>query len=216
MTPPPPVVFHHPFSMLMAGPSKSGKSFFTVNLLQHMHYIKPTPTRIMWCYGEKNEQQFKNIALACGSINIEFIEGIPCIQDITPDERNLIIVDDLMDDAGKSKIISNLFTKGSHHRNLSVILIVQNLFHHGPRMRDISLNANYIVLFKNPRDSRQIVSLNLQIYPNDKGYLTSAYRQATSRPHGYLIIILTQRALDTERLVTGIFPPEFPFMFIPE
>jgi hypothetical protein len=170
----------------------------------------------MWCYGERNELQFENISTTCGGINIEFIEGIPCIQDITPNERNLIIIDDLMDDAGKSTMISNLFTKGSHHRNLSVILIVQNLFHQGRHMRDISLNANYIVLFKNPRDSRQIVSLSSQIYPNSTGYLTSAYKQATERPHGYLIINLTQNASDTQRLVTGIFPPEFPYMFIPK
>lgn len=210
------MVFHHPFSMLIAGPSKSGKSVFTTNLLQRIHYIQPSPKRIIWCYGERNQQQFDNITTACLDVEIEFIEGIPDMSDIRPDERNLIIVDDLMDDAGKSSTVSNLFTKGSHHRNLSVILIMQNIFHQGRHMRNISLNANYIILFKNPRDSRQVVSLANQIYPTNSIYLTSAFKQATDRPHGYLIIDLTQYAVDTHRLITGIFPPEFPCMFIPK
>ena len=44
-------------------------------------------------------------------------------------ERNLILFDDQMIDASKDKRIVNLFNRGSHHRNLSVIYIVQNLSH---------------------------------------------------------------------------------------
>jgi hypothetical protein len=65
-------------------------------------------------------------------------------------QRNLIVLDDLMAQSGKDKRISDLFTKGSHHRNLSIVYIVQNIFHQGKEMRNISLNAHYIVLFKSP------------------------------------------------------------------
>ncbi len=88
---------------------------------------------------------------------IEFNEGIP--EDIDePDyldvsQRNLIIVlDDLMAQSGKDKRIADIFTRGSHHRKLLVIYIVQNIFHQGKKMRNISLNAHYIVLFKSARD----------------------------------------------------------------
>jgi hypothetical protein len=40
-----------------------------------------------------------------------------------------------MDEADQR--VASLFTKKSHHRNISVMYIVQNLFHH----RTISLNA---------------------------------------------------------------------------
>ena len=43
-----------------------------------------------------------------------------------PETRNLFIVDDMMGE--KDAIIAKLFTKKSHHRNLSVIYIVQNFF----------------------------------------------------------------------------------------
>ena len=87
---------------------------------------------------------------------IEFIQGIP--EDIDePDylnvsQRNLIVLDDLMAQSGEDKRIADVFTKESHHRNLSVIYIVQNIFHQRKEMRNISLNAHYIVLFKSPRD----------------------------------------------------------------
>ena len=61
-----------------------------------------------------------------------------------------------MAQSGADKRISDLLKKGSHHRNLSVIYIVENIFHEGRESRNISLNAHYIVLFKSPRDKQQI------------------------------------------------------------
>ena len=67
--------------------------------------------------------------------NVEFVKGIP--SDLEQDtffdinKRNLMVVDDQMENAGWDKRIVNLFTRGSHHHNLSVIYIVQNLFHQG-------------------------------------------------------------------------------------
>ena len=74
--------------------------------------------------------------------------GIPILTDVN--KRNLIVFDDQMIDASKDKRIVNLFIRGSHHPNLSVIYIVQNLFHQGNGNRSISLNSHYLVLFKNP------------------------------------------------------------------
>ena len=54
--------------------------------------------------------------------HIEFIKGIPRAleQDSYFDvnKQNLIVFDDQMIDASKDKRIVNLFTRGSHHRNL--------------------------------------------------------------------------------------------------
>ena len=58
-----------------------------------------------------------------------------------------------------SKDICDLFTKDSHHRNISVIVITQNLFNRGRYSRGISLNANYIVIFKTVRDKNQLSNL---------------------------------------------------------
>ena len=94
--------------------------------------------------------------------NVEFREGLPQSSDYAGDSRaNLIIIDDLMAEAPTGrKVISNLFTKGSHHNNLSVIFITQYIFHQGKSQRDISINSHYIVVFRNLRDRAQILSLS--------------------------------------------------------
>jgi len=65
-----------------------------------------------------------------------------------------------MDSAFSTKL-SELFNNGSHHRNISLVLITQNLFLQGLSSRDISLNSKYIVL-KNPRIKTQIVNFSRQ------------------------------------------------------
>lgn len=84
--------------------------------------------------------------------NVEFHEGLPRNDDYVNDPRlKLIVIDNLMREASDNSVI-DLFTKGSQHKNLSVIFIIQNLFHQSRGMRDISLNANYIIVFKNSTD----------------------------------------------------------------
>jgi len=119
---------------------------------------------------------------------IDFREGLPHPKDYSSDPLSpkLVIIDDLMRESSSNEVIVDLFTKGSHHKNLSVILISQNLFHQGRRQRDIFLNANYIV-FKNPRNRAQIRHLARQVYPDDSKFIEEAYYDATSRPrpHGF-------------------------------
>ena len=58
---------------------------------------------------------------------IEFNQGISEDIDVSDfldvSQRNLIVLDDLMAQFGKDKRTADLFTKGSHHRNLSVTYI---------------------------------------------------------------------------------------------
>ncbi|CAH0403841.1 unnamed protein product [Chilo suppressalis] len=99
-------------------------------------------------------------------------------------------------------------TKGSHHRNLSVIFITQNLFHQGKGQRDISLNANYIVIFKNPRYRSQIQHLARQVCPENTRFFQEIYYDATAQPHGYLLLDLKQSTPENCRFRTCIFPED--------
>jgi hypothetical protein len=195
--------FKHPFTCIIAGPTQSGKTQFTLELIKYIDaLIKPVPNNIIWCYGEYQNK------LKYLPDHVTVIDGLKGIDEIDPNKRNLLIIDDLMHEAGNAQDICDLFTKGSHHRNLSVILIVQNLFHQGKIMRTISLNTHYFVLFKNPRDGNQIRFFGNQIFPGHMKFLVDAYKQATLKPHGYLLLDLTQRALDTQRVISDILPGE--------
>ena len=115
-----------------------------------------------------------------------------------------------------NKTVVDIFTKYSHHKNLSVIYLTQNLFHQGLGQRDISLNAHYIVVFKNPRDRPQISHFARQLYPDNPKFIQEAYNDATNIPHGYLLIDLKQRTEETCRVRACIFPDdEINYVYVP-
>ena len=146
---------------------------------------------------------------------IEFVKEIP--ESLENDSyldvniRNLIVIDDQMIEAGKDNRIVNLFTKGSHHRNLSVIYIVQNLFHQGKGNRSISLNSHYLVLVKNPRDKLQILTLAKQMYPSETAWFIKEYEEVVRRPYGYLFVDLRPTTPERCRLRTNVLPGEERF-----
>jgi len=107
-----------------------------------------------------------------------------------------------------NRSVTDLFTKGSHHRYISVIYIVQNLFNKGKEHRTISLNSHYIVVFKSPRDSSQIIHLAKQAYPTPPKIAQQAFADATSDPYGYLLFDFKQRTPEKFRLCSKIFLDE--------
>ena len=86
--------------------------------------------------------------------------------------RNLIIIDDLM--AETDELVTILFTRKIHHRNTSVLYLVQNLFPKNKESRTISLNSQYMVVFKNPRDASQMSHLARQMYPERVKFVQEA------------------------------------------
>lgn len=203
----------HPFTCMVAGMTGSGKTVWVQSLLQQAQtVIDQPPERIIWCY---SQWQNAYTQLSMMIPTIEFVKGIP--ESLENDSyldvniRNLIVIDDQMIEAGKDNRIVNLFTKGSHHRNLSVIYIVQNLFHQGKGNRSISLNSHYLVLFKNPRDKLQILTLAKQMYPSETAWFIKEYEEAVRRPFGYLFVDLKPTTPDRCRLRTNVLPGEERF-----
>lgn len=207
--------FEHPFTCTVAGPTKSGKTEWVRKLLRAAPlYIDPPPTRIVWVSGIENERQ-KMFIEETVPYNIEFTNTIPDVESFSSNENNLLIVDDFMHEAGKNNTVVNLFTKGCHHRNISLILVLQNLFHQGRHMRDIHTSTTYVVPFYNPRDKAQIKYLSRQCFPDHPQFLTDAYNKACSEPYGYLILDFSQTTPEQYRVASGIFPPDVVKLYSP-
>jgi hypothetical protein len=195
--------FKNPFTMIVAGPSSCGKSYFVRNLLLHVNKLCDIQyNKIYWCYSvwQPLYDELKAIE------NIVFIEGLIEMENINSAFPSLLIVDDLMGETENS--LTDIFTKFSHHKNMSAIYITQNIFHKGKGNRDISLNTHYMVIFKNPRDRAQFGYLARQILPKSSNFLQEIYEDATKRPHGYILLDLKQDTPDSLRYRTNIFPNE--------
>ena len=178
----------HPFGVLVAGGTKTGKTTFVKQLLANAQImIDPPPENIVYFYSEYQDTFGEIEVLVPG---IEFVQGLPdsMLDNINPNMRNVYIIDDMMGE--RDAIIAKLFTKKSHHGNLSVIYIVQNLFHQSKEHRTISLNATYLVLTKNVRDASQVIHLAKQVYPNNTKFFQQACQMATKEPYAYLFVDL--------------------------
>ena len=195
--------FKHPFTCICSGPTGSGKTTFVQNVLKY-NMIQPPPEKIVW------------LGTPITMEGVEFHSDIPeDIEDkFNSEDNNLLIIDDLMTQCHSDERMTRLFSVGSHHKNLSIVFIIHNLFHQGREMRNMSLNSHYIILLKNPRDSQQIATLARQIYPADWRFLVEAYEEATSKPHGYLVLDLKPDTPDMLRIRTAIFPHESQIVYI--
>lgn len=182
----------HPASMVIVGPSQCGKTSLVRQLIkQNVHDIKFR--KITWCYLYPSSWFSEEP-------NFEFVKGLP--ENYEAD--TLIVIDDFLHHLNEK--IADIFVAGCHHRRMSVILILQNLFPRAKVMRDISLNSHYLVLFKNPRDMSQISCLARQLYPQKSKFLTDAFIKATTRPYGYLVCDLHPQTEEQYRLRESFFP----------
>jgi hypothetical protein len=129
---------------------------FVIRLLECREHLCDVFENIVRCHSDYNApHQLKNITLIKGVPELGNPQNVPTI----------IALDDFTESVYSTKV-SQLFTKSSHHRNISLILVTQNLFHQGHSSRDISLNSKYIVVSKNPRDKTEIVKFARQVYQN--------------------------------------------------
>ena len=62
----------------------------------------------------------------------------------------------------------------SHHYDVSIIHLIKNIWDKDPNDRTISLNATFIILFKNPSHMSQISHLDKQVYLSGNGLLGAA------------------------------------------
>ena len=115
-------------------------------------------------------------------------EGLPESSICNPTTNNLVVIDDLMAETGAR--VTTLFTKKNHHADTSVLYLVQNMLPENIESRTITLNAQYMVGFKNPRDTSQISYLAKQMYPGKVKFVQESFKKATKVPYGYLVIDL--------------------------
>lgn len=170
-----PLPFRHPFTCIVAGAASFGKSTWIFRLLKHASVmIEPPPALIIYCYGEYQPafEELKTLP-----IPVQLVEGLPekellkgSDESTTNRPPKLVILDDLMGQmatkgarrpagasAGDCDLLTQLFTRGSHHWNLSVIFVSQSIFF--GNQRTARINCHYLVLMRSPSDKLQIMTV---------------------------------------------------------
>ena len=193
------LLLRHPFRAIVAGPSASGKTYFTVNLVKNRNaLINAPPEQVVCVY-----RHWQPLYHTMEDHGVEFVQEIP---DALP-QNSLLIIDDMMLEANER--LPSIFTKESHHQNTSVVYLAQSIFGNKTQ-RLLSTNASYMVLMKTVRDKLSISTLARQIFPARGAYFLDAYKKATKQPYSYLFVDLHPESRDKLRVRSHIFPEESP------
>jgi uridine kinase len=206
-----------PFNCLIAGPTKSGKTSFTYNLLEiagEMFDKKPDYVCLYYMakqpiYDEMFSNGFINemIDLNNYEINLEYL--CKKVNKHKNANGSLIIFDDTMSDIKNG--FEKIFTVFGHHTNTSIIYLAQNLFYDNKIFRNMSLNFDYLVIMRNNRDLKQIRYLSHQLCPTNPSYVINSYNESIKNKYSYILIDCHSNSPNELRLRSHIFPTSGPF-----
>lgn len=193
-----------PCRMIVFGPSGSGKSSLIERMLIYSQEVFGCNfDTIKYISG----QSFPDIDHVNGIKVEKYNELEPdLLKNLNHDKKNIIIFDDNIY-VTNDRLLSDIFTKISHHMNLTVILLLQNLFPKTKYGRDISINSTYIILMANPRESTQIKRLSQQI--DGTNFIYKAFLDNTKdKPFSYLVLDFHQNTPDILRVRSSLFDSE--------
>jgi hypothetical protein len=218
----------HPCTVIVAGPTASGKTVLVVEILLHNRFTfnrlrengKPNshrPEHVVWVYGQPQNliETMKEIARFDKKLmpSIEFISKYDnsIIKSFDKDENNVLVLDDQMEELKDDPQLSKLFTQVSHHKNVTVIMLLQNLFEQGKEMRTVRSNAHYIITMRNPRDQGIMRSMLMQMSPLGWRWMLNAYEDATRNGYAHCMIDMRSPTPDSNRIVSSVTSPNPAF-----
>jgi hypothetical protein len=195
---PNPLMIQHPSRGLVCASSGHGKTHWIVDTA--LRKDAPWDAVHVICHDISMDQPaYKTLKQKFKNGPVTFSRGLPEgeeqeneILDLLrkdPNKQKLLILDDVLEESlnGRaSKFVSKLFTSG-RHLNCSVFQLLQRFMH----ARGNRLNCEYLICGPTPADVGSLAAIARQINPEDHGkHILATYRQATSKPHSFLIIDL--------------------------
>lgn len=200
----------HPFTMIVAGPSGSGKTWLTCKMIFNRETLTTAPpSKIIYCY-----KYWQPIFMELD--HTEFVEGLPddILDRFDADEPGWLILDDFQSECGKSPLVADIFTRSSHHRNIACFLIVQTVFFRGPYAKDISSNASYVILLKNPRNYESVVTLARQSWGKEGARkVGEIFKHVTKEPHSYLFLSFKPTTPEDRSILSHCFGEAGPILY---
>ena len=180
----------HPARILVCGPTMCGKTTFIKDLILNPQ----SPYEALYICAYRLEQPaYREI------INKFTARGLPVITYTTipeepiefdPTKKNCLIVDDLIEEAEKSRYMGHLLRDGSHHDNTTLILVSHWCCGSGDARRQ-RLQMDYICMWRFPADKKAVHGLGCQIAPGAIDHFMEVYNDATSEQYRPLIVDLS-------------------------
>lgn len=196
-----------PFRICISGPSLSGKSYFACQFIKNLKRFTGKDFNIIWCLANESSVPYNLPSYVTVNFGCPDLSALPKSTEKRP---LLIILDDLSYEYGDK--FCSLFTRRSHHENISLIIITQNFFQKTKGFREITLNCSCLVLTRNLRDRSQIYHLARQLSPKNPQKIVDAYEQSTQKEFSHFFIDLDQKTNNLLRYKSNIFD-KYPIVY---
>lgn len=186
-------VFSHPTQIIISGPTKAGKTTLTTQILCNREKMFPEPglREIYWFYTmESSTERIRDQLLG-----VNFIQGHPTLHKLESMDASvpkLVVLDDMQDMTDKKSTfeeLKKLFTAVSHHCNMSVIFIVQDIYVN-KNMTRLANQAENLLAMCNGASAYQLPKLSNKLFgPGHEPFIRWAMSDVRSHSsHGYLLL----------------------------
>ena len=158
---------------------------------------------------------------------IKFIDcnnGIPTVGDLRKNfgYQTLLILDDLMINAANAtnsgsaaenmKNLNNFVCRDSHHHDMSVIFVCQDIGYKDGVLKTLRKNTHYHVVFVNHNDysTFSIITHNKKI---SDATFKRVYDDVKEDKHGYVVFDGKNDSYANCRIRTGVFPQDNTYVY---
>ena len=202
---------------VLYGPSASGKTYRVANILRNKNVVikeGESIRNVVFCYSAwqpiYSELQQENVVTKWVNYMPNSEQFRSLAESHVSEGGTIMVVDDFM--TSLSKDLVQIICVDARHYNVTLFVLFQSLFPANPLARQISLNAKYLWISKNPRENSQIKHVCRQIQPLSWTWIVHAFYDATSKPYGYLLFDLNQETPDFLRFRSNVLPSEAPMV----
>ena len=124
--------FQSPTTIILSGATGSGKTTWLKKLIElKQSMFAKEPQEIIYFYGVW-QPMFEDLEKK----GVQFVKGLPQELENESGHHKLVVLDDLQDEVTNSDQVERLFTRGSHHKNMTVVYLTQNFFRQGKNARN--------------------------------------------------------------------------------
>ena len=133
----------------LAGPSNCGKTTFAINLIRYRKFMFDDSILKIIIVTPHEQSIFNNLKETEENDNVDILNELPNYEEIeNMADRHMnhgliLLLDDVMEEMDSKLKLSRIFTKLCHHKRLTCIMSVQNLFFQTDEYRNMSINASF-------------------------------------------------------------------------
>lgn len=214
-------IFNHPFSLIVAAPSNSGKSTLAFNLLKNSPSVVANTDGLgfdsVWVLYRSYQPLYERMTRELNIRVYLFEKTIPeNFEELLRDSGSkypIIIVDDGICSENQL-FVQDLFCRLGHHLSISVILITQSIFDaKNSTLRLCHRNTKGLIIFACPRDQGSIRTLIHQMIPDRKKAQTllEMVERELEKPYNYVLFDFQPSCPMSQRFKTNILCELAPY-----